>query len=115
MKIFERDQQIRIVSEERNQAKSKVVETDKQLRDAIKENEKWKDHTDKLKERMEVLRKANQKLSKKQQNNDSNYILGIRLSPQFIAMENSLKAAEGRIHELESSLSVFINDFEVQN
>ncbi len=55
---------------------------------ALKENEKWKEHCDKLKDRMENLRKLNRRLEKDKSNLNAIKMNEMRKqNPVFVAYE----------------------------
>ncbi len=76
----------------------------------MKENKKWKESHDQLKERMQSLRGVNKLENKASQN----WVM-LRRNEIFKDNEERMNIAEKRVTELESSLGQFIEDFETQN
>jgi hypothetical protein len=76
--------------------------------DIIKENIKWKENNDQMKERMAGLRNLNKQLENKA---NQNWVM-MRRNEIFKENEERMIKAEARVKELEESLEQFIKDFE---
>ena len=69
-----------------------LADSDLRVKAAFKENDKLKEHQDKIKERMEMLRKVNRRMQK----------------------EKDDEVAQKRVFELESSIGLFVEQFQLQ-
>jgi len=97
--------------EEKGRLQGKVSWLVSQQEEVGKENRKWKEQHDQLKERMSSLRVLNKQLENKA---NQNWVM-LRRNDFFKENEDRMIKAESRVAELETSLAQFIEDFEKQN
>lgn len=82
-----------------------------QIEELIKESQKHKDQEEQLKERLKSVRALNKQLESKSQHSWQ----VLKRGEVYQELEQRCRQAEERVHELETSLSDFIEDFELLN
>eukprot|EP00347_Sterkiella_histriomuscorum_P012769 403367292 len=111
LEIYTLKEETKLILEERAQAQRKSAQLQFQIDQIANENKKWKEQNDQLKERMQSLRSVNKQMENKANKN----MVMLRRDDIFKDCENRMIKAEGRVKELEESLSQFIEDFETLN
>ena len=108
---FRMQEELRAANEEKTalQRRNAVLVT--QVEDIGRENRKWMEQHQQMKERMQSLRQMNKQLEQK---SNTNWLL-LRKNDIFRDTEDRMLKAEQRVKELEESLAQFIEDFETLN
>ncbi|CDW73825.1 UNKNOWN [Stylonychia lemnae] len=111
LEIFTVKEEMKILIDERTQAQRRAAQLQNQVDEIMKENKKWKEANDQLKERMQSIRNINKQLENKA---NQNWVM-MRRNDIFKDTEDRMVKAENRVRELEESLGQFIEDFETLN
>jgi len=111
MEVFQVREELKFAQEEKATALRRNALLQAQVEEIAKENRKWKEQHDQMKERMQSLRQVNKQMENKA---NQNWVM-MRKNEIFKEYEDRMLKAESRVKELEESLAQFIEDFETLN